>query len=221
MIYLPQVTLISVSTRDHQAAVEALRYSTRGIKFGAVKLVSDIEPDNLYGFIKYEHVDRFETIDDWNKYLFYDLHKHVDTALCFLSHADGFIVNPEVFDVRFLSYSYIGAPWPAIPGFYLTPEGEQIRVGNSVSIRSKELMELPSKIGIPWERNPDGNYNEDTMIAVHRRKFFIDNGCTFAPLELACKFSFETAIPENAGIKPFAFHKWHDEGHHNFNYPKF
>jgi hypothetical protein len=35
----------------------------------------------------------------------------------------------------------------------------------------------------------------------------LDNGIKYAPLDVACKFSYENTIPENIGIKPFGFHR--------------
>ena len=51
-----------------------------------------------------------------------------------------------------------------------------------------------------------GSYNEDGNICVHNRHLFIEEGCKFPPVEVAARFSYETAVPENQGIIPFGFH---------------
>lgn len=90
---------------------------------------------------------------------------------------------------------------------YRDINGEICRVGNSVSIRSRRLMELPSKIGMKWEKF-GGWYNEDGFICVNNKHIFEQNGMKIAPIEVAKYFSHETMIPEIEGITPFAFHKW-------------
>jgi GR25 family glycosyltransferase involved in LPS biosynthesis len=203
MIQLPNVTLICVATRDHELAFQALRNSMKDIDFGAVKLLSDkCFQDLLTTYL----IPSFSTIDEWNKFIFYDLYKYVDTDYCLLIHPDGYVIHPEQWFDNFLQYDYIGAPWPESESF-LTTDGEMIRVGNSVSIRSKRLLELPSKLGLVWEPH-NGNTNEDTAICVHYRQHFIGAGMTFAPVELAVRFSQEIPIPEAESIAPFAFHEW-------------
>lgn len=221
MIQLPNVTLLCVSTRNVESAANALVYSMKGIEYGDVKLVSDYRPQNLPDTIEWIQIQRMNTIDDWNHELFYNLWKYFNTEYCLLVHPDGFVVNPQSWKSEFLQYDYIGAPWDiacahAIRGTR-TQTHELVRVGNSVSIRSRKLCKLPSEVGIPWMRY-NNDYNEDTQICAHNRKIFLDNGCTFAPLELAAEFSREGEMPENAHIThPFVFHKWHGK---NSQYPR-
>lgn len=159
--------------------------------------------------VEHDQIDKFASIDDWNYHLFYNLWKHVDTDFALLIHEDGFVVNPDKWQAAFLDHDYIGSPWTtevakAIQG---GREQELVRVGNSVSIRSKRLMELPTKIGIPW-RPYNNDYNEDTQICAHNRKYFISCGMSFAPVELAVYFGREHEVPEGKGIEPFVFHKY-------------
>jgi hypothetical protein len=147
-------------------------------------------------------------IDEWNYAAIYELPKHIDTEFCILIHDDGFIVNPTSWREEFLEYDYIGAPWP-LPNddfSYRDIHGNIIRVGNSVSIRSKKLLDLPIKLDLEWKPF-HGYYNEDGFICVNYRHKYIENGCKFADIEIAKYFSHESMIPEIQGIKPFAFHK--------------
>ena len=50
-------------------------------------------------------------------------------------------------------------------------------------------------------------YNEDINICVYNRKRMIELGIRYAPIDEACRFSYESAIPENYGVKPFAYHQ--------------
>lgn len=192
MLELPQVTLIALTNKDFDAHKKALDESSRDIKWGARKIIWD---------------ESIKSIDDWNYKIIYELYTYVDTEFAFLFHADGYPINASAWRDDFLDYDYIGAPWPLPKDdySYRTSEGELVRVGNSVSIRAKRLLEVPSKLGIEW-RSYYGNTNEDGFLCVHNRKLLESNGIRFAPLSVAKYFSTEHSIPENEGIVPFAFH---------------
>jgi hypothetical protein len=219
MVNLENVTLIALTSVKLEQTVKALEYSCNGIKFGQVKLVSDIKPDNLPKYITHEFTNKMSNIDEWNYAAIYELGKHVDTEFAILIHDDGFIVNPELWRDDFLNYDYIGAPWP-IPNdnfSFLDINGELIRCGNSVSLRSKKLIDLPVKLNMKWE-SFHGYYNEDGFICVNNRHIYKEHGMKFADINVAKYFSHETMVSEIEGITPFAFHKWSGS---NSNYPIF
>ncbi len=192
MLKLPNITLIALTGKDFPAHDEAIKKSCEGIEWGAVKIIYDYN---------------IKSIDDWNRKIIYELHNYVQTDYAMLIHADGYVILPEAWQDKFLEYDYIGAPWP-LPRdnySYLTPDGELVRVGNSVSLRSKRIMELPSRLGLEW-KSYYGNTNEDGFLCCHNRRILQDNGCVFAPLDVAKYFSKEIEIPENVGLKTFAFH---------------
>lgn len=193
MLQLPRVTLIALTNKNIPEHEEAIRKSCERVEFGAVKLIVDY---------------KLKSIDAWNHAVIYELHNYVDTDFCLLIHADGYVSNPAGWMDGFMAFDYVGAPWP-LPHddySYRTPAGELVRVGNSVSLRSKKLLELPSRLGLPW-KSYYGNTNEDGFLCVHNRDALIEQGIRFAPLELAKYFSKEHEIPENMGIQPFAFHQ--------------
>jgi hypothetical protein len=204
MITLPDVTLIALTGRNVEAHERALEYSCHGIKFGDAKVVYD---------------ENIKSIDDWNYEVVYNLGKYVYTDYALLFHSDGFVVNPSSWNPDWLNYDYIGAPWPLPTDNYSYRDvhGEIQRVGNSVGLRSKKLLDLPRKLDLSWKPYY-GNTNEDGFISVHNRHIFEEHGCKFAPLEVAAKFSRETPLPENAGVKPFMFHRYQGE---NSSYPRF
>ena len=120
-----------------------------------------------------------------------------------------------------MDYDYIGAPWPIskVEGHFVDANGNDVRVGNSVSIRSIKLLRAPSLLGLKWNvKEQLGYLNEDGFLCAINKVVLEKEGIKFAPLNLACKFSREDPIPENKGIVPFAFHKWKGE---NRNYPRF
>ena len=217
MIELNNVTLISVTSVDIEATIKALEYSCIGVNFQKVKLVTHEKPINLPEFISYEYIDKISSIDEWNHAMVYKLGNYVDTDFAMLIHGDGFIVNPDSWMDEFLEYDYIGAPFPEDNQLLKDINGKQIRVGNSVSIRSKRLMDLPKKLNLEW-KSFNGYYNEDGWICINNRHIFEEHGMKFADIDIAKYFSHETMVPEIQGIKPFAFHRWYGT---NSIYPKY
>jgi hypothetical protein len=201
---LPKVTLCcfgSIKYQDQQQ--KALDYSSEKIEFGAVKNI--IVPTN--------------SIDEWNKAVVYDLGDHIDTEFALLIHPDGGVAEIQMWRDEWLNYDYIGSPFP-LPNddfSYRDINGKIQRVGNSVSLRSKKLLQLPKKIGMEWKPF-HGFYNEDGYISVNMRHVFEEHGCKFAPFEEAILFGKEALLPENKGLKTFIYHKTEGE---NACYPNF
>jgi hypothetical protein len=190
MLSLPNVTLICLTNKDFEGHKKAIDKSCEDIEWGAVKLIWD---------------EKCNSIDEWNRKIIYELPHYVDTSHAMLIHSDGYVVNPQLWKEEWLDLDYIGAPWP-LPSddySYLDEDGGLVRVGNSVSLRSKKLMDLVATR--PW-RSYYGNTNEDGFICVHNRKWLESQGCKFAPLEVAVHFSKEHEILENVGLEAFAFH---------------
>ena len=205
---MPRVTLVAMASVNVFATVRALMYSYRNIEFGRVLLVSHKKPWYLPKKIDYAYTTKSKDIYEWCYKILYDLYKYIDTDYVILIHSDGFIVNFEKWIDDFYNYDYIGAPWP-IPqdNSYQDASGKLVRVGNSVSLRSKKILELPSKLNLPWEKR-NGYFHEDGFLCCNNKITLEANGIKYAPLEVAKYFSHETMIPDIYGIKPFAFHKW-------------
>jgi|GEM_PF-1515618 len=203
-IRLPNVTLCTLgSLKYKEQHQKALDYSSRHIEFGAVKNI--IVPTN--------------TIDEWNKAIVFDLGDYIDTDFALLIHPDGGIGEPQLWRDEWLQYDFIGSPFPLPTDkvSYRDIHGNIQRVGNSVSLRSKKLLQLPKKIGMEWKPFHQF-YNEDGYICVNMRHVFEEHGCKFAPFEEAVKFGREMPLPENKGLKTFVYHRTIGE---NSRYPDF
>src|SRR3990167_11294478 len=96
-ILIPDVTLICLAGGGFLEHQLALLRSSADIDFGAVKMV-------------YDH--NIKSIDDWNFKIVYELHRYVLTSHALLIHADGYVINPDLWNPDWLQYDYIGAPWP-------------------------------------------------------------------------------------------------------------
>ncbi len=220
---LPQVTLCAMTSVLVDETIKAMEYSMRGIDFGDAVIITHKKPRKLPEGIRYAHIDELDDIDRFNYETVYNMGAYINTEFALLVHYDGFVVHPESWRDEFLDYDYIGSPWP-LPQegddtTYRDINGNICRVGNSVSIRSKKLMDIPNDVGIPWTPEK-GWFNEDGFICCRNRHIFEAEGCRFAPLELAIYFGHENMIPEIEGkdIKPFVFHKWAGT---NAGYPDF
>lgn len=193
MLELPEVTLIALTSKDYEGHKQALDKASEGIRWGDRKIIMDYS---------------ITSIDEWNRKIVYELTNYVQTPFCFLFHADGYPIHPEVWRPEWLQYDFIGAPWP-LPRdsfSYLDDQGRLQRVGNSVSIRSKRLLEAPSRLNLQWK--PYYGYtNEDGFLCCHNRSVLEGHGIRYAGIEEAVHFSKEHSIPENEGIKTFAFHQ--------------
>lgn len=192
MLKLDNCTLIALTNKDFEGHKKALELSSVGIEWGARKIIWD---------------DTIKDIDDWNRKMIYELTDYVQTDFAMVIHADGYVINPSLWNPDWLNWDYIGAPWPLPQDdySYKTPNGELIRVGNSVSLRSKKILDLPRELGFDWKEYY-GNTNEDGFLCVHNRDVLKANGIKFAPLEVAKHFSKEHEIEENKGLDTFAFH---------------
>ncbi|WP_292189758.1 DUF5672 family protein [Butyrivibrio sp.] len=219
-IKLSNVTLVAMTSVDIYETLKAMEYSMRGIEFGDAVIITDKKPLFMPKGIRYSHTDKLDNIDKFNYKMTYELGNHIKTDYALIVHADGFVIHPENWRDEFLDYDYIGSPWPLPQNDYAYRDsnGNICRVGNSVSIRSKRLMDFPKTHNLLWEKGFDDFYNEDIFICCMHKNEMEAAGMKWAPLEKAVLFGREHPLPENKGIEPFVFHKWWGE---NENYPRF
>lgn len=220
-LQLPNVTLIAVTSVKVYETVEALKYSMRGIDFGEVVLVSHEKPRFLPEEITFKQCEPITDIDRFNYMMVYEIAPYVSKDYALLVHYDGFVVHPESWRKEFLDYDYIGSPWP-IPtddaASFTDADGNIVRVGNSVSIRSKRILEYPLKHSLEWRPHASGFYNEDAFLCVMNKVQMEKDGLKFATIDVAKYFGREHPLPENRDIDTFVFHKWWGP---NEKYPKF
>jgi hypothetical protein len=184
MIQLKQIDLISINCVDPEESVKALLYSSREIEFGSIKLFAHYKPVNFPDHFEYIEVEKLthETIN-WFSLNTLPTYIHNDYMLSI--HSDGFIINPHLWTNEFLKYDYIGAPWPL--GL---PWCERNRVGNGgFVLKSKKFLELERTL-------PHTNQHNDTYVTNVHYDYFVQNGCKYAPVYTAAKFSLEHSIPE-------------------------
>jgi hypothetical protein len=176
-----------------------------GIKFAATKLITPHEvKSSSVEIVKCDPLG----YNEYSRYIVYDLWKHIQTPYVLIVQSDGFVCNPNLWSDEFLNYDYIGALWPPPqdPISYRDEFGDLYRMGNGgFSLRSTKLCKLATDLNLEW-KSYYGFYNEDGFICVHKRKVYEQNGCKFAPHNVAVRFSQETELPEQYNIKSFGFH---------------
>ncbi len=112
---LPNVTLLSATSSEMDAAQISMRISLHNIKFGKSKLLCSSLPKQKYPDIEYVSIPPLNSVDSYNQLIFQDLHKYFETSHCLIVQADSFVVNSDLWKKEFLEYDYIGGPWPNNP----------------------------------------------------------------------------------------------------------
>jgi len=178
---LKNITLLSLNCVDPIQSAKALLYSSKDIEFADMILVSNKKPDNLPSNIKFFETKN-STHSDSFKFAYEELPDLINTEFYLSIHDDGFIINPHLWDDNFLNYDYIGAPWKNY--------GQRNRVGNGgFVLKSNKFIQLTRNI-----KHLGGH--DDGELTNTYYDYFTSNGCTYAPVEVAMRFSLESKISE-------------------------
>lgn len=180
-LQLKNISLISFNCVDPIRSAKALLYSSKHIDFAKMILVSNKKPVQLPSNIEFVETDA-KTHKDSCQWTYTGLPYLVDTDYCLFIHDDGFVINPHLWNPEWLQYDYIGAPWKNF--------GQINRVGNGgFCLRSRKFFELMKRIEYRGTHC-------DTELTNDYYQYFIQNGCRYAPVEVAMKFSLESRIFE-------------------------
>ena len=184
VINLKDVTLVCVDDVRTKESIEIIEGVSQNISFGDIKLLSSMDYPEV--------TNRIESINSKEKYSSFvvkDLHKYVDTEFCMIMQSDGYPVNIKAWTDDFLKYDYIGAPW--IFFRFKNDPKMKTRVGNGgFSLRSKKLLKEASALTPRETRvNP-----EDAYITKGIGEELKSKGISFAPVDLAIRFSVEKAL---------------------------
>jgi hypothetical protein len=195
MIKLKNIELISLNCVYPENSVKALLYSSKEIEFSKIKLLSHYKPANLPSHIEFIKIDK-QTHSSLNVFGIKELPSYMTEDYFLSIHDDGFVINPHLWTDEFLEYDYIGAPWPSLPWC------SRNRVGNGGFVmKSRKFYKLEEKINLI-------NGHNDVLVTNEYYDYFTQNGCKYAPIDVACKFSLEHEVPECVYdlTKTFGFH---------------
>ena len=193
---LETVTLISVTGLRSLAnnALKAMVKCCEGIDFAEKKLLCPTD----------EVLDGIEVIDipemdeeGYNRFCLSKLKDYVSTEHCLVVQWDGFVINPHLWDDKFLNYDYIGAAWG---------HGWENRVGKGgFSLRSQKFLHATSELIEKYNPNeqhkepqlpPDRPVPEDWFSCVHHFSYMLSKGINFPDPRTALSFSVEWAREE-------------------------
>jgi hypothetical protein len=180
------ITLLSVVTSEDyiERTLKAMKISLDAKSFDDAIIIC---PKNEYKGPWYGILQINESIEwkDYSEWFLKNLVNYVNTDFVLCVQWDSCIINPELWDDKFLNYDYIGAPWP---------HNWINRVGNGgMSCRSKKFLEECSRLRYYKTLGENG---EDYFACITSYHDMISSGIKFAPLDLARKFAVEYPIPE-------------------------
>ena len=208
-----QISIIAISDIKLKETIKALEISSKSLNPTETLLFTsksiNLSNDN-YNWIKIIKIDPISSIKEYSNFVIYNLYKYIKTSHILIVQWDGFICNKKKWDKNFLKYDYIGAPF--IPresdhqysrdkndSFYIIGNG-------GFSLRSKRLLEAPSKYNLKDNKDFTNNH-EDGFFSVYHRKFLESKGYIWAPFFLAEKFSIESPLTfKQIKDLPFGFH---------------
>lgn len=191
---LPQVTLISASSINLDATVQAMEACQRHIRFANSKLLTHCKLTINLPSIEVISAPKLEDSVQYSAFMLAELANYVETSHCLVVQWDGHVVNSARWNPAFLEYDYIGALWPQFA------DGENVGNGG-FSLRSRRLLEAC--------RSPQfrPSHPEDLAIGRGNRAWLEAQGLRFASREVADTFSVERAGSINSS---FGFHGvWH------------
>lgn len=190
---LPTVTLALMDSVCHELSRLALEECLKHVDFAEVLIMSD-KKIPIPGAQWVNHKN--ETMDDVNWAIWHDLPSLIKTDHFLLIQWDSWVLHPEAWNDNYLSYDYIGAPW-----WYK----DQYNVGNGgFSLRSAALTQKFARIGLQYQPP------EDAALCRTYRPLLERHGFTWAPQEVAEKFSYENTIPTGPTFGYHGMWNWPD-----------
>ena len=205
MVKLNNVTLVAVSSVRINETINALIKSMSGIQYKEVIFISHEKSINLPKDIIFKKCNKLNNIIDYNNFILYELVNYIETDFVLLIQYDGYVLRPNKWNDIFLTFDYIGAPWPKNVHY----NGNlNIRVGNGgFSLRSKKILNVLNELKLSLIDNGTGYFNEDGVLCNYYRKTLEENGIKYATPEIAAMFSHESNCDEDVN-EPFGFHKF-------------
>ncbi len=197
-INLPDVTLVTLETREHVLARMAIQDCKRKANFGDVLVLTD-KPE------LFEDEGRTVTVQDfpdkvkWSQCRWQEIGPHLKTSHMLYIEWDAGVFDASMWRNEFLEYDYAGAPW-----WYT----DYKNVGNGgFSLRSTALTRYLRK---HRDKFPCISSVDDDLLCRKYRPDLESLGFVWAPQILAKDFAFEIVRPDP--VKAFGFHgifNWH------------
>lgn len=208
-----KIILVQINCVNAMEGIRAMQYSMRGMKFHEAILFTheDVQAEG----IRVVKIDKLNSVDEYNDKVLrlYEMLSGVEYDFMLLVQDDGFIISPELWDPAFLSYDYIGAPWPnnkewvekqtKVNKFMV---GDWNRVGNGgFSLRSQKFVKASASF------KGCCGLGEDVFLCLVNSDVMKAIGIKFGTVEMALRFSYENPVAEE-DYRPF-----HNGSHFGFH----
>lgn len=197
-LQLPTVTLICVDCVDADRAAKVLEICKQKADFGAVKLLTHLPVESEHRI----EIMPLTSLVMYSVFMLKKLHKYIDTPNVLIVQRDGWILNPQAFNMEWLELDYIG---PLFVQFDAVGSG-------GFSLRSKKIMQYAAELLPLWngtfedaQRLQEGlGYYEDGVLCLD----FNFRHFKFASKEQACEFAQGgNRNPDYLREFPFGFHR--------------
>ena len=184
------ITYVIIDTMNYELSSYALERSQQRFPVENILIFSDIA--DKWSDRDVVLISEIQSLEDYNRIVFFELPKHLKTSHALMIQYDGYVLSGDRFSENFLSYDYIGAPWPHY---------QSHNVGNGgFSMRSKVLVDSIQNLLLP----SDLSEPEDLVICRYLRSRLEDKlGLKFAPESIAETFAYELRRTE---LGTFGFH---------------
>lgn len=150
------------------------------VRFGAALLFTDASDLALPPGVRQVEIAPLTSSEAYSRFVLRELAPWIVTSHCLIVQWDGFIVNPYLWDERFLAYDYIGASWPQFT------DGHDIGNGG-FSLRSRRLLQacrLPAFLH-------DGEAEDLAICRTNRTMLEESHALRFADQAMADRFAAE------------------------------
>lgn len=190
-LQLPSVTLCAAASVNVDATLAAMRASMEAVDFAECLLFTDHRQIRSDEAIRIIPAERFKSSGDYSEFMIRKLGDFITTPHCLVVQWDGFVLDADRWNQRFLQFDYVGAPWPQFD--------DHRDVGNGgFSLRSRRLLKACQDERFRLE-GP-----EDVAICRANRPFLEEeHGIRFADRDTAKIFSYERTRPSQP---TFGFH---------------
>jgi hypothetical protein len=195
------VVLVGMGSTKIKETILALEFCQKNIKFVDTIFLTD--SFIKHNKIKHIPITNIPSIQDYQKFvvnksatIINNLYSEYSGHFLIINW-DGFVVNSDAWVEQFLSYDYIGAPWPWFN--YIVGNG-------GFCLKSKKFFENQQIIC----SNYIVHENEDVELCIRLRPIFEKNGCKYADANIAYKFSTEHG----------GYHNYNSFGFHDFRHNK-
>lgn len=184
-----RITVCAVDGLNPHLAARALERSMDQCDFADAILLTDTPVPTRARVISCRPL---RSRQDYSEFVIRQMAEHIQTPYVLIVQWDGYVLDASQWDPAFLSWDYIGAPWP-------TPEGQAVGNGG-FCLRSRRLLDAMAD---PVFHQGQIEFEDRVICETYRPLLEKRYGVRFSPVAVAHRFSHEHYLPDS---KTFGFH---------------